>query len=96
MTTPLTGGGDDTWENGDTYSIHTLPEDYTGSDTVYVPLIDRTATTDTEEQTVLYNTDRDVLVRVRVKGIQPYESSTTFGTGGASVSAIRTTDSIVS
>jgi hypothetical protein len=95
-TTPLQGGSDNTWENGDTYSIHTLPKTYDNSDKAYIPLIDAEATTTAVEQTILYLAERSVLVRVRVKGIQPYESTTPFNSGGASVSAIRTPDTIVS
>jgi hypothetical protein len=36
-----------------------------------------------------------VIARVRKKGILPYENTATITSAGASISAIRTTDSIV-
>ena len=96
ITTPLQGGGDNTWTmTTDTYSFHTLPVTYTASDTLYVPFIDGTATTTSIEKTFLFASNRTVIVRVRIKGIKPFETSGTITSAGLTVAAIRTTDDIV-
>ncbi len=94
--TPLSGGSDNQWAASDAYSFHTLPVNYDGTDTAYVPFIDETASGTSVSKTVLYNSSRDVLIRVRKKGILPFETSGTVTSSGLSVAAIRTTDSIVS
>lgn len=94
--TPLQGGSDNQWASSDAYSFHTLPVNYDGTDTAYVPFIDETASGTSVSKTVLYNSSRDVLIRVRKKGILPFETSGTVTSSGLSVAAIRTTDSIVS
>ena len=71
-----------------------LTNAYSGSDYAYVPLIDDTASGTSIAKTVIYNTDRLVLIRVRKKGILPFETSGTFGSAGLTVAAIRTTDAI--
>ena len=93
--TPLYGGSTNKWATNDNYSFHTLPVAYDGTDTAYVPFLDETASTTSVSKTVLYNSNRDVLIRVRKKGILPFETSGTVTTSGLSVAAIRTTDSIV-
>jgi len=95
LTTRLFHGSDNSWEVGDDYETNTLAVNYDDSDTAYVPLIEAVSTGTYVEQTVLYYTDRPVLVRVRKKGILPYETTGTFTSAGLVVSAIRTTDSIV-
>jgi len=95
-TTPLQGPGDLTWDSSDVYSFHTLPVNYvSATDTVYIPMIDREADSDTESVTVIYASDRNVLIRVRIKGIIPFEIASTFVSTGRSVAAIRTDDNIV-
>jgi hypothetical protein len=42
-----------------------------------------------------YVADMDVVYRIRKKGILPFENTAVVGSAGASVSAIRTTDSVV-
>jgi hypothetical protein len=93
--TPLFGGTNNYWTTGDTYSFNNLPVDYEAADTIYVPFVDETATSTSTSKTVLYAADRTVLVRVRKKGILPFETSGSVTTSGLSVAAIRTTDSIV-
>lgn len=93
--TPLTGGSENDWDSSDAYSFHTLPVDYDGTDTAYVPFLDEIASSTSVSKTVLYNSNRDVLIRVRKKGILPFETSGTVSSSGLSVAAIRTTDSIV-
>jgi len=84
-----------TW-SGANYVTHNLAQAYDGSDTVYIPYIYRTADATSESETVVYLQDRDVITRVRKKGILPFEVSGTFTSAGLTVTAIRTTDSIVS
>jgi hypothetical protein len=93
--TPLRGGTNNDWTASDTYSFNNLPVAYVAADTIYVPFVDETATSTSTSKTVLYASDRAVLVRVRKKGILPFETSGTVTTSGLSVAAIRTTDSIV-
>lgn len=93
--TPLQGGSENDWDTGDSYSFNNLPVLYAANDTAYVPFLDETATSTTVSKTVLYNSNRDVLIRVRKKGILPFETSGSVTTSGLSVAAIRTTDSIV-
>jgi hypothetical protein len=62
----------------------------------YVPLIDDTASgTSIVSPAMIYASDFDVVYRVRKKGIIPFENSAVVGSAGQSVSAIRTTDTIV-
>ena len=68
---------------------------YTTSDKAYVPYLDRQADASQESVTVKYITDRHVLVVVRRKGIIPFQLAATFTDTGLRVSAIRTSDAIV-
>lgn len=64
--------------------------------TFYVPLIDGAASgASMVSPTMIYASDFDVVVRVRKKGIQPFENTATVTSSGMSASAIRTTDTIV-
>ncbi len=86
--------------SGSTFTLSgTLDRSYTaGDDKAYVPFIDTTATSTSESVTVIYVTDRTLLIRVRRKAataILPFETTGTFSSTGYSTSAIRTTDSIV-
>lgn len=68
------------------------------SDTAYVPFIDINATETSASVTVIYTTDRAIIIRVRRKAataILPFETSGSFGSAGYSTTAIRTTDTIV-
>ncbi|MEW6606078.1 MAG: hypothetical protein AB1414_01320 [bacterium] len=95
LTTYLEGGTDNDWDLNDAYDTNKLYKTYDTGDTAYVPLIDREADATSEEQEVLYLSDRTVMIRVRKKGILPFETSGTFVEAGLTVAAIRTTDSIV-
>jgi len=90
-----TSGLSSGWTTSDNYDTNKLDRDYNGSDTAYVPFIDITATSTSVEVSVLYSVDRTVLVRVRKKGILPFETSGSVTSAGLTVAAIRTTDSIV-
>jgi hypothetical protein len=92
----------DSW-TGSTFTLHsgvTLDRTYTQTDdTIYVPFIDTTAASSSASTTVIYTSDRAILVRVRrytATAILPFETTGTFTISGYSTSAIRTTDSIVS
>lgn len=66
-----------------------------GDDTAYVPYIDGTAIATSIEKSVIYASDRNVLTRVRKKGIIPFEVAGSVTSAGLTVAAIRTSDSIV-
>lgn len=74
----------------------TLAANYALNDGVYVPLVDEVATATTAQNTLIYSANKPVLVRVRKKGILPFEVESTVTTTGMSVAAIRTIDGIVS
>lgn len=94
-TTSLLLGGDQIWDNGDTYEFHTLPVAYVAADTVYVPFLDEEAAATIVEETVLYTADRSVMIRVRNAGdMLPFETTGTVNNTGLSVAAIRTPDNI--
>lgn len=77
-----------------------LTKDYTATDDkAYVPFIDKVAGATSESATVIYVSDRSILVRVRrytATAILPFETTGTFGSTGYSQTAIRTLDTIVS
>ncbi len=58
--------------------------------------IDEAAAATTAQTTLIYSADIPVLVRVRRKGILPFEVESTITANGLSVAAIRTVDAIVS
>lgn len=63
--------------------------------TIQSALIDETATGTTSQTTLTYTADIPVLVRVRKKGILPFEVPSSIGATGMSVAAIRTIDGVV-
>lgn len=68
-----------------------------GTDKVFVPIIDAQAAGGQLSNTLIYSTDISALVRVRqYKNIIPFEQSTTIGSTGLTVSAIRAADTIAS
>jgi len=84
------------WGLGDGYEFNTLPVTFiNATDKAYVPFIDEQATGVTCTVTVIYVSDRTVVVRVRKKGIIPFETTGTVISTGLSVGAIRTADTIV-
>lgn len=97
--TPLTGGTADDWGIGDTYQINQLVTAYvSGTDTAYVPIVDGDNITEgtTElSNTLVFGSPFDVTIRVRQgKVILPFISSGSVSSGGLTVSAIRTEDTI--
>lgn len=83
--------------SGDRFTlVGTTGAAYDTADTVYVPYIYAEAVTASVSETVVYVSDRDIIVRVRRSGILPFEVTGVFGSTGYSTAAIRTTDNIVS
>ena len=85
--------------NDDTFTIastdFTDPGDATAGNDVYLSYIDKLAASTSESFTVVYDADRTLYVRVRDGGASPiktYESTGILGSGGGSVTAIRTSD----
>lgn len=78
----------------------TTTQSYTASDHSYIPFIDDKYSTTSASVTVIYVSDRTILVRVRrynstVDSILPFETTGTFTSTGYSTPAIRTSDTIV-
>ena len=99
ITTPLSGGGDNTWQSGDSYEINQVVVALVDADQLYVPLIDHVATGTSVSNTLVYVSDIDVVSRVRQSTndpkILPFTSTGgTVTSSGLTVSAIRTSDSI--
>jgi hypothetical protein len=97
--TPLAGGTNNDWETTDTYEINRLVATYvSGTDTAYVPIVDAVNITEgiTElNNTLVFASPFDVTIRVRQgKVILPFISSGQVTSGGLTVSAIRTEDTI--
>jgi hypothetical protein len=95
LQTYLMGGSNNYWSSGDAYDTNKLAITYDDGDTAYVPFLDLQADQTSEEVEVIYLQDRSVLIRVRKKGIIPFETSGTFLSSGLTVAAIRQTDGIV-
>jgi hypothetical protein len=71
---------------------------YTGpADTAYVPYIDREVPSGSTsvQQSLTFATSRTLVARVRKKGIIPFETTANLVTGGVTITASRTTDTIV-
>jgi hypothetical protein len=95
--TTLVDGSENDWDVADAYQINQLPFATTTSDTVYVPLVDEVMTgAGSASNTLIYNADIPVTVRVRQKGIKPFTQITTVDSGGLSTAAIRNPDEVVS
>lgn len=65
------------------------------TDDVYVTLLSEVADASTESKLIEYVSDINIMTRVRKRGILPFEVTGTFGSGGASIATIRTTDPVV-
>ena len=71
------------------------PDDAASGNGVYIGYIDKLASGTSESFTVVYNADRTLFGRVRDGGSSPiktFESTGTLGSGGGSMTAIRTSD----
>jgi hypothetical protein len=73
-----------------------LTATYNSSEDVWIALIHDTATSTEISNTLIYDEDIPVIIRVRKYGIIPFEIEGTVTSSGLSQAAIRTTDSIVS
>lgn len=82
--------------SGDRFTLSGVTANaYDAADHVYVPYIYEQATGTSITKTVVYVSDRTVIMRLRKKGILPFETTGTFSNVGYSVAAIRTSDNIV-
>lgn len=73
----------------------TDPDDATAGNNIFISYIDKTAASTSEAFTTVYNADRSLWVRVRDGGATPiktFESQATLGSGGGTITAIRTSD----
>jgi len=100
-TTKLMGpdGSDFEWQTGDGWTSNILPFDATTSDKTYVTIVDEVVDSGVgveASNSLIYDTDIPILVRVRVKGIKPFSQYSTVTSSGRSVAAIRTSDDVVS
>ena len=72
---------------------------YDGSDTAYVPYIDVSTTSTSEDVSVVFVEARNIVARVRRSSaatkILPFSQASTFPSTGRSIAAIRTPDTIV-
>ena len=75
--------------------VGTLPNAVSDLANVFISYIDTLATGSTESFTVIFNTDRDLFIRVRDGGVTPiktFETTGTLGSAGGSTTVIRTSD----
>lgn len=72
-----------------------LGANLTAAENAYVPLIEQQTSGSSVSVNIIYSSNIPLLARVRKKGILPFEVEGTFGSTGATVTAIRSTDTIV-
>lgn len=100
VTSTLTGGSGNTYDNNDSYTFETqiLTAAESGVDNLYIPIINEKivgVATSVSNSLLFTAPDIPVLVRVRQgKVILPFEIENTIGTTGMSQAAIRTVDTI--
>lgn len=82
---------------GNVIAYNKVATTYANTDKLYVPLVDSYIASGTSiSNSLIYSADINVLVRVRqARNILPFEQSTTVGSTGLTVSAIRSTDTII-
>lgn len=91
----LEGGGDGEFDTSDVIEINKLVATYASEDTAYVPYIDRIATGNTETVSVIFSTNRNLIGKVRNKGvIYAFVGTGSLTNGGATITTIRTADGI--
>lgn len=80
-----------------TFGLNTVTsKEYVGpTDTAYVPYVDNEAISTSIVQSLIYVADKNLVARVRKYGILPFETTATLVTGGVTITAIRTEDTIV-
>jgi len=69
--------------------------DLRNADDIYVAYIEKVATSTTETSCVQFCSCIPLLIRVRKKGIKPFETTACFTSSGSATGAIRTTCSVV-
>jgi hypothetical protein len=87
------------WGANRVFLDSTTSKEYVGpTDTAYVPYIDKETVSGTTSilQALTYDSNRYLVARVRKYGIIPFETTAELVPGGITITAIRTTDSIVS
>ena len=82
---------------GNVIAYNKVATTYANTDKLYVPIIDSYIASGTSiSNSLIYSADINVLVRVRqARNILPFEQTTTVGSTGLTVSAIRSTDTII-
>lgn len=94
-TTQLEGGGTNDWISGDAWETNTLVVTYVnGTDTGYIPYIDRVANATNEDETLTFVSNRNVVIRVRNTSIIDFDTTGTIGTTGLSVGTVRNPDTV--
>ena len=82
--------------SGSTFTLTgTLPNSYTTGANTFIAYINTLAASSSASFSAVYQSDRSLLVKVRDGGgtpIKPFKSPATFGSGGGSAAAIRTSD----
>jgi len=84
--------------SGSTFTIASTDfssDNATSANNVFISYIDKVAASTSETFTVVYNADRELVVKVRDGGVTPiveFLSPATLGSGGGSSAAIRTSD----
>jgi len=73
----------------------TLSSTLIEGDNVHVVLIESTAAGATVTNQIQYVADIPLFARARIKGKQPFETTTDFGTSGASIGAVLNPDNVV-
>jgi len=69
--------------------------DLTAADNAHVVFIEQQAAGTSVTNTIQYVADIPIVYKARKKGIKPFRSTTTFGSGGASAGVVRNDDTIV-
>ena len=83
------------WSGSTLSGVSPDPSGETGD--FYIPLVDDVSSgTSLTSSAMIYNTDIDIIARVRKYGILPFENTGTVTSAGLAVSAIRRVDGIVS
>jgi len=91
----LEGAGDGQFDTGDVIEINKLVVLYTTSDTAFVPYINEDATGASVSVTVIFQTNRTLLAKVRNKGvIFATEAAATLNSTGATIPTVRIADTI--
>lgn len=95
VTTQLEGGTSNDWANLDNWETNTLAISYaSGTDTAYIPYMDRVADATTEEEIITFVSNRNVVIRVRDTSILDFDTTGTINSTGISVGAVQTPDTV--